>query len=108
MTWKIVKKGYSRSPWRIITERGQELESVCSETGIVMPVCGQTRAEVESWLLDRFQWYAKCAKAGVLPPTYSKSWRNTATVGNRAAVEDRLPEEDIVRGIEGQWGADHD
>lgn len=86
MTWKIVKKGYSRSPWRLVTEHGQEIETVCSQTDIVMSVCGQTRAEVEAWLLDRVEWYARCAKAGVLPPTYSPNWRTTAKIDNTATV----------------------
>ena len=86
VTWKIVKKGYSRSPWRLVTECGQEIETVCSKTGIVMSVCGQTRSEVEAWLLDRIEWYARCANAGVLPPVYSPNWRTTAKIDSTATV----------------------
>lgn len=84
MAWKIVKKGYSCSPWRIVNEDGVEVASTCSTSGVQMPVCGQTKSEVEAWLLDRCEWYARCANAGVIPVLYSPGWRNTAKLSNTA------------------------
>lgn len=70
MSWKIVKKGYSRSPWRLVNGDGQEVASICNTTGVEYPVCGQTRAEVEAWVLQRLEWFVNHARAGVLPPFY--------------------------------------
>jgi len=76
VSWAIVKKGYSRSPWRIVNGDGIEIATVCSETGIHGPVCGQTKAELVEWLLDRCEWYATHAINGLIPPVYTKNWRN--------------------------------
>lgn len=117
MAWKIVKKGYSRSPWRIVNGDGVEVASTCSKSGVLMPVCGQTKSEVEAWLLDRCEWYARCAQAGVIPVVYSPGWRNTAKLSNTAmgaklrllrqqAVDNGLElqsEENIVRELDGNY-----
>jgi hypothetical protein len=49
---KIVKLNYSRSPWRLVTDSGQEVQaSVPFEhpdlgwTWIIQSVCGETKAE---------------------------------------------------------------
>ena len=104
MSWKIVKKGYSRNPWRIVVDGEIELASTCSRTGILVPVCGQTRAEVEAWLLDRCEWYATHAKLGILPVLYTRGWRNAAKISTLSTVGVRIPSEEIVREIQEQWG----
>lgn len=87
MTWRIEKKGYSRSPWRIVNGDGVEVATTCSRTGIEGPVLGQTKADVEAWLLDRCEWYAMHAASGMIPSIYSPNWRNTAKVANAAKVD---------------------
>lgn len=89
--WRIEKKGYSRSPWRLVNGDGTEVATTCSKTGVQHPVSGQTRAEVESWVLDRLEWYARNARAGVIPTIYSPNWRNSAEVANTATVPDGEP-----------------
>ena len=88
MAWEIRKKGYSRKPWRLVNSAGQEVSTVCSVTGIEWPVCGETKAEVERWALERLEWYAAHARNGLLPSIYSQNWRTTAMVSNAATVAD--------------------
>lgn len=80
---EIKKLRYSRSPWRLVTDEGKEVSTTCVKTGIFTPVCGDTRAEVERWVLDRFEWYATCAKHGLLPAIYSQNWREHFSNGDK-------------------------
>jgi hypothetical protein len=93
MSWRIEKKGYSAKPWRLISADGQELGTVCTNTGVSCPVSGNTRADIERWVLERLEWYVAHAKNGLIPSIYSANWRTTAMLENTATVVSAPPPE---------------
>lgn len=69
---KIVKLGYSRSPWRLVTDDGREIcTDLRNESGKIIasgnPVCADTKQEIMDWVLNRLQWYIQHAQAGLVP-----------------------------------------
>ncbi len=69
---KIVKLGYSRSPWRLVTDDGREMcTDVRDDAGQIIasghPICAETKAEMVDWVLSRLGWYVEHARAGLVP-----------------------------------------
>lgn len=70
---KIIKMGYSRSPWRLVTKDGKEVEASMpfdhpslGLTWVMGTVCGETKAECTEKALELLELMLLRRDKGVL------------------------------------------